>query len=203
MAEYDPNVPEFRSDSLKTTQQPLQDNFQALFNAFLVNHVSINDAVDTPGNHTLINLIEQVQAIQTEVDEINIYSKDDPDTTDQLFFRYQGNGQEFQFTDYQIYSTPPVTDNKVVTTGFFTFLPGKVIVYFGSITGNRPLIPITLVTLVLQPPIAKNIITISACSIGSDLTTVGAVELLPPVDGFFKSVTFLNQNIYYLVMANI
>lgn len=199
---YNPNVPQNRPDAIKTTQAQLQANFQALFNAFRVNHVTLNDATATPGNHTIVELLEQVQAIETNVSEINIYTKEDADTTDQPFFRYQGNGQEFQFIPYQIYSLKDFDNNNGVTgSRFFTFLPGKVLVYFGTLNNSNQT-ELNL-TLELFPAIAKNIITVSACVIGKTPAGNGTVQLSPPEDGFIKKIYFFPFSIQYLVMANI
>ncbi len=196
---YDPNVPEFRSDSLDTTQPQLQRNFQALFDAFLLNHVSLT-AASNAGNHNIIELLERANPINTNASEINVYSKDDPGTTDQLFMRYQLNSPEFAITPYQIYSVKNIVSNGVVITRFFTFLPGKILVYFGTMSGAAA----RTVTLTLQPAIAKKIITTVGC-VSVNPSGLPFVNLVAPGnDGFFKDLTFaIIQPISYLVMANI
>jgi len=206
---YDPNIPANRPDSLKTTQPQLQSNFQTLFDAFAVNHVSLTSSNQTPGNHLVIDLIQQLNAIETNVNEINIYTKENEDTTTQVFFRYQGNGQEFEFTNYQIYSIKPKTVSSKVHTPFFTLLPGNVLLYFGSIVNNSIKQESTM-RLDLLPPIAKHIITTTVCIHGSGPSQFPSVSLPPTEDEeFIKYLTFNNSNavffpsIDYLVMANI
>jgi hypothetical protein len=196
---YNPNVPENFSDTLADSQPEFLDNFLKLYNTFMVNHVAL-DGGATAGNHTIVQLLEQGQAIQTDLNEISVYTKDVAGQTDQIFLRYQGNGQEFQLTNYQIYSINPTT--------FFTFLPGKILVYFGSFTS----LPNN--TLNLFPAIAKKIITMSFCAI-SPLANFQSgkskIVLQQPSNGFFTALNvtssfFFQQAAppsYYIVLANI
>lgn len=169
---YDPSVPQRPGESLADTQPELLNNFFQLFQKFAINHVSL-DAGATAGNHTIIELVEQENPIQTDVSEISIYTKEDAKTTDQVFIRYQGNGQEFQYTCYQIYSLTPANGQ----TPFFTFLPGKILVYFGSFTslqaGN---------ILKLSPAVGVNLITVSLCPNKTAATGKPSVGKLAIVD---------------------
>jgi hypothetical protein len=197
---FDPNVPENPSDSLATTQPEFLTNFLSLYNTFLVNHVAL-DAGATAGHHTIIELVEQENPLQTGVSEISVYTKEVAGQTDQVFLRYQGNGQEIQLTNYQLYSL----NQPVGQTAFFTFLPGKILVYFGSFT--------TLPNNVLSlfPAIAKKIISVSFCPIGNTPTFKPKIVLQQPSSGFFTGINvtagvFFNQAppaSYYIVMANI
>lgn len=193
---YNPNVPENLSDTLADSQPEFLDNFLKLYNTFKVNHVAL-DAGATAGNHTIVQLLEQGQAIQTDLNEISVYTKDVAGQTDQVFLRYQGNGQEIQLTNYQIYS--------INSTTFFTFLPGKILVYFGSFT--------TLPSNVLSlfPAIAKKIMSVSFCPIGNTPTYKPKIVLQQPSSGFYTRINvtsslFFNQAppaCYYLILANI
>lgn len=203
---YDPNIPQFLNDSLAITQPQFLRNFQTLFDAFLQNHVTINDP--NGGNHTFINLLQQLNSIETNPSEISIYTKDIEDQTTQVFFRYQGNGQEFQFTNYQLYSIPPtIVNNVTIRTQYFTVLPGKIMVYFGMF------LSLTEKTLTLFPPVAKNIMTVSFCPIGTAVakfqTYKPEVVILPPNQNDFidkiKVQTFLLDPppCFYIVLANL
>lgn len=200
---YDPNIPQNRSNGLATTQPQLLQNFSALFNAFRNNHVALND--DGAGDHTLIQLIEQAQAPQTDPSEINIYCKRDADTTDQMFLRYQGNGQEIQYTCYQTYPLNPVSNGKVVINPYFTFLPGRVIVYFGYFAALGP-----VGTLNLYPSIAKNIITVSPTVALTSPLVKPTIEIPAKENGFFRSVIFNTSDVRaqlpplnYIILANV
>ncbi len=194
---YDPNVPENPSDSLASTQPEFLNNFLQLYNSFKTNHVPL-DASSSAGNHTIVELTEQENTFQTDINEITVYSKDVSGQTDQLFLRYQGNGQEIQVTNYQIY--PINTTNP--PTQFFTFLPGKLIVYFGSVTPTG-----TSYVLNLTPPVAFNILSIDSCGIGTVPDIKSPVSLNAPENGFYKSVNFLftasGTRFSYFIVANI
>jgi hypothetical protein len=198
---YNPNVPENPSDSLSDSQPELLQNFLTLYNTFMANHVSLDDPTAAiRGNHTIVELLEQDHQFQTDVGEISVYTKDVPGQTDQIFLQYQGNpGQEFQFTNYQIYSVNP--------TNFFTFLPGKTLLYFGSFTN----LPNNILTL--TPPIAKGIISINFCPIGAASSSknykpwAGLIESPP---GFLSKIivtsAVFNAPIppcFYMVVANL
>jgi hypothetical protein len=196
---YNPNVPQFPKDSFATTQPQLLDNFLSIYNNFMINHISLN-AASGAGNHTIVQLVEQNNAFQTLPSDISIYTKNVESQTDQVFFRYPGNGQEVQFTNYQIYN---INVSGGVTM-FFTFLPGNILIYFGSFTSLANNL------LNLMPPIAKNIITMSFCPIGN-ANVKPQVTLQTAVGGFYKSIkvvagTLINQpapSCFFLVMANI
>jgi hypothetical protein len=152
---YDPNIP-LRTTPFADWQIYFQKNFQRLFTDFEKNHVSLTGGA-TAGNHTIIQMIEQSGNPQTGATEISVYTKDVPEQTDQVFMKY-GNGTEFQFTNYQIYEIPK-TDTQ---TTYFTFLPGKLIIYFGQhitpkFNSGKPL----LRSIILNPPIARNIISVN------------------------------------------
>lgn len=195
---YNPNVPENPSDTLATSQRDILNNFGQLFNNFLKNHVSIDQT--GAGNHTIIQLVEQESAVQTDNSEINVYSKDIEESTDQVFLRYQGNGQEFAYTCYQIYGLTP-TDSQI---SYFTFLPGRILVYFGSFS------TLPNNTLSLYPPIATKIFSVSLCPIGSTPNYKPNVKLEKDNKNFFSRVVMFPviegrtlPQCYYIIMANI
>ncbi len=194
---FDPNVPERPDDSLAETQPEFFNNFSTLFNSFGLNHVPLN-AISGVGNHTILQLLQQNNSQQTGLSEISIYSKNVPDQTDQVFLKYQ-NGTELQFTNYQLYAIDPNT--------FFTFLPGKVILYFGLLN-NIP----NPFTLQLNPAICKNIFSCSFCptnspfALGEFKPSIGlAAEPGGPIDrviihgdgGLTRTLSY-----YYAIMGN-
>jgi hypothetical protein len=200
---YNSNVPEFPSDSLAKSQPDLIDNFKTLYDSFKVNHIPL-DAVSNAGNHSILQLFQQESSPQTDISEISIYTKNIDGQTDQVFLRYQGNGQEIQLTNYQIYS---IEDTPTQTT-FITFLPGKILLYFGTInlnaaTGNLDLVPM----------ISKNVVGMSFCPIGTLNKFKPTVQILKDstrqfVKSLFLFTSYQSQNpiippCYYIVMANI
>jgi hypothetical protein len=200
---WNPNVPELPSDPLATSQPEILSNFATLFNAFLVNHISLAVGAGA-GNHSIVELVQQGAAFQTVLNEISAYTKNAPDQTDQLFLRYQGNGQEFQYSNYQIYSVAPQNGQ----IPFFTFLPGRILVYFGSFT------QLPNNTLFLYPGIAKTIFGISFCPsgpIGAAPVYKPKIDLNPGNNGLFSSMQVTNAvgvnqiapPSFYIILANI
>lgn len=209
---YNPNVPEGPSSSIGQGQIDFLKNFMALYNAFAVDHVALDAATDA-GNHKIIDLLQQSSQFQTNIGEISVYCKGAEEgekgteniLSDQIFFRYQGNQDEFQFTNYQIYSI----DNSNPPKQFFTFLPGRVIIYFGLIAvdlQNNFSIPFNLF-----PAIAINIITMNFCPVGTIGSFPPTVEIQEPdSNGIYKTIILNNAlgpksptQLYYSVMANI
>lgn len=201
---YNPNIPEKRDDSLSDTQPEMLTNFQVIFNSFMRNHVSL-DAVSNAGTHNVTELIQLLGDPQTNASELSIYTKDVKGQTDQLFIRYQ-NETTFQFTNYQLYTLV----NPVGQISYFTFLPGKVIVYFGVVT--RFTTPAYVIDL--SPQICKNIIT---CSFGLLGVPSGVPKNYKPYvsfeknsDGFYSKATATYSSAFttsfetnYLIMGSI
>jgi len=193
---YDKNVPANPDDPLATSQPQLLNNFDTLFNAFLENHISLS-AASSAGNHTILELLQQESALETDLNEFSIYTKMIEGQTDQVFMRFQNNGTEFRFTNYQIYP--------VDLTNFFSFLPGNVIVYFGRIN--------TLVNNVftLLPPVARNIFSVAVIPIGpaTGSTFKPLFSLVASPSGLFSKVIFKPAStisqltpFHYIIMAN-
>ncbi len=211
---YDPNTP--------TKQLPFSDwqiqfiqNFTQLSNAFSQNHVPLDDPTSANrGNHTYVEMPQQSQDPQTGSTEFSIFSKDVDGQTDQVFATFPGNSPVLQFTNYQIYSVLPTQRQ----TTYFTFLPGKLLVYFGTfITNGTGGIQANI--LVLNPPVSKNIVSVNLC-INSNIPNYTPEVLTEPPDipgfpippdnsGYVKSI-FLspvspsnNVTVFYIVVANI
>lgn len=200
--DFDPNTPEFPGDSFAVTQEQLQENFQFLYNAFKMNHIPL-DASSALGNHTVVQLAEQENDQQSGANELAIYAKDDSTQTDQLFLRNQ-NGTVIPLTTYQIYKLagmPGVQDQ------FFTFLPGRIIVYFGVIKTLNAQTP-----LQLNPPVATKIFSMSFTGLGSS----SGAQIKPNVyipdseDEIYRQILVQgnatpsgNIYYYYIILANI
>jgi hypothetical protein len=161
--------------TIAEAQKLFLNNFSTLFNAFSINHVALNDLTNA-GNHKVIELIEQEKGESTQSQEISIYSKKVDGQTDQLFMRYQGNGKEFQLTEYQIYAIEKTSTQEA----YFTFLPGGLIIYFGRIfsAGKKSF------NIDFNPAPRKNL---SGLNLGGiDIATSQPnVRLQQPSNGFF------------------
>jgi hypothetical protein len=208
---YNPNAPQSPSETLDDSGREFQVNFSKLAENFLKNHVELESAL-SQGNHTIIELLEQPpnSGIQTDLAEISVYAQNVPDQTDQIFLEYQGNGQEFQYTNYQLYKP----EDSPFQDKYFTFLPGRILLYFGVI---RPTKDATL--LDLSPYISRNIMSISLCPIGTTPLFKPSVKLPEKQNGFYHGITLVPINrppvgiigpvsgvvpaCYYMVMANV
>lgn len=178
-------------------QTLFKNNFTRLFEAFADDHVSLNE-VSNAGNHNVIRLIELPSSETTQSQEIAIYSKNVEGQTDQLFMRYQGNGKEFQITEYQIYSIPANSTQEA----YFSFLPGKVIVYFGRVFSSGKL----TANININPPVKSNLSGVNLGGIGIS-TNQPNVLLQYPVNGFFNQITLQSSGAmvdnFYLFFGNL
>lgn len=211
---YNPNVPQFSSDALDISQPQFETNFLQLYNNFAKNHVEL-DAVSSAGNHTIIQLVEQPanSGIQTDLGELSVYVQDVEQQTDQVFLAYQGQGQKFQYTNYQLYKPE---DNPGVQEKHFSFLPGKILLYFGLF---QPTLSANIIDL--SPYVARHIITVSLCPLANGTFSFFKpyVRLIAPKNGIYQGIEVINSaignsgvgpppdrtapNCYYVVMANI
>lgn len=193
---YNAQVP-LSTDTIDDGQIQLQTNFKSIFQSFGSNHIPLNDSTN-PGNHSVIELVEQNREKSTDSQEISIYSKKVDGQTDQLFMRYPINGKEFQITNWQIYSIPQTGTQR----SFFTFLPGGIIVYFGTAAS----LGFTTFNISLNPPVTKNIMGINLG--GVDIAMVQPnVSLQAPINGIYTTVILSSfvpmPNQFYLIFANI
>lgn len=200
---YNANIP-LVSTEFDKWQQLFLDNFTQLSRAFAVNHIPLEDST-TAEQHTIVQLIEQAEdiAIQTQIGDFAAYVKNVEGQTDQIFMRYEGNGTEFQFTNYQIYSILATTSQEA----YFTVLPGKIMVFFGTVlkaTEGKAS------RILLNPSIAKNIIGINITTFS--LITGQVTSLTKTQDE--KYITAIETNpssgstlpfepFYYFILANI
>lgn len=219
---YDPNTP-VTNLSYADWQIQFAQNFQQYNIASGKNHLSVSGVTGT-GNHTIVEMPEQDSDPQTGAVDFAIYTKNVDEQTDQLFFQYPGNTPVVQFTNYQIYSIVPRVAPNIAQTSFFTFLPGGLLILFGSFgpftsssTGSKTE---TDNTLFLYPPVVKNVASVNLCIQGTtpDYTpsaTLAAV-IFDPLKGLVIEESEIIKQIYisphtgskntiidYLVIANI
>lgn len=202
--DYNPNIP-LRNDTIAISQSNFLNNFRDLYDVFAVNHTVLDNPL-VPGDHEVVELVEQDQPINTESDEIAIYSKKVDGQTDQLFMRYPTNGKEFQLTNYQIYGINSTANQK----SFFSFLPGGIIVYFGMVTPNSDGFKVNL-----DPAICSVIMGVNLCPIGtsssSNLMYPSWVNLVAGPNGKILQIVLNNSSVlgatpppqYYLIFGNI
>lgn len=193
---YDPLIPQ-RNDTIAISQSNFLDNFRDLYDAFAENHTPLDDATN-PGNHEVIELVEQQTKLNTEVNEIAVYTKKVDGQTDQLFMRYGANGKEFQVTNWQIYSIEQTPTQKA----FFSFLPGGIIVYFGTIFTNNA----TTAFITLNPGVRNNIMGVNLGGIAT-IAAQPNVALVAPINGIHNTIILNSPSAmpdqFYMVFANL
>lgn len=200
---YEPNIPQ-RNDTIAISQSNFLNNFGDLYDVFGRNHTPLDNTL-VPGDHEVVELVEQDLPISTEFDEIAIYSKKVEGQTDQLFMRYPSNGKEFQLTNYQIY---PIA-NTPTQKSYFSFLPGGIVVYFGMVIPNASGFSVNL-----DPAICSVIMGVNLCPIGtsssSNLLYPSWVNLVPSPSGKILQIILSNSSVlgrtlppqYYLIFGN-
>jgi hypothetical protein len=207
---YNPQIPQ-PPQSIAESQGNFLTNFMRLYEAYSRNHVPL-DAASNAGNHNVVQLYEQPTGLATGTSEISIYSKDVVGQEDQIFIRFSGNGQEVQYTNWQIYALPQrMNGTTVLQTPYFTFLPGGLIAYFGIVFAGG-----VSFDLVLEPTICKNIASVSLCPTNVPNPAVFPSNASPErnTDGFFSKIVLspaqtlsaisgINANQYYLIIGNI
>lgn len=162
---YDNQIPQ-PDDGIGTSQNPFLANFSQLFNAFNLDHVSLT-AASNAGNHNIARMSPQAFPLTTNISEVSLYGKPRHLQTTELFFRQEGNQLEYQYSNYQIYRPPLVfSGGQLVQVPFFSFLPGNLIVYFGSLNPfGAEEFPI-----ILNPVICNNILGVQTCNTSLDIT---------------------------------
>jgi len=95
---YIANVPQ-GNQQINNTQQPINGNFQDIYNLLAINHVPFNTA-NTFGRHTLVDYVFQGTDPSTLSTEMALYSKavDNDPNVGELFYRYPNNGNIVQLT---------------------------------------------------------------------------------------------------------
>jgi len=199
--QYNPNTPTPQL-SYADWQKQFIENFEQLGIAFKQNHVALDDATSANrGNHTYIQMPEQEKDTQTGSQEIAISVKDVSDQADQVFLTYPGNTPIVQYTNYQIYQIKDTFQQ----SSFFTFLPGKLLVYFGKYLAFNQ----TINVLSLYPPIAKNLASVNISFSGTTPNYSPATSEFTIFPGGL--ITGININpptgatgaAFYLIVANI
>jgi hypothetical protein len=181
---YEPNIPQEES-TVGNNQVPFLNNFNQLFLAFGNDHIALNDPTNA-GNHSVIKLAEQGNTDDeipsdpaTNIGEIAFYSLKPTDQTDQIFFRQQNNADPVQYTNYQIYPLAPIMQGSVVVQRpFFSFLPGNIIVYFGTFTPNA-----NPFDLIIEPVVSTNIYGVNLGVLNTPSTFVSNVAPLLNASG--------------------
>lgn len=206
MTFYTQDVPNVK-DIFASSQDPFLKNFQAIYNAFAVNHLALDQT--NAGNHFNAQMLEfpNDAKFTTNVGEISLFCKNSGsfNNMDQLYLQYQGGGF-FPLTTYQIYT---VADSP---TRFFTCLPGKVLCYFGTESANFTK-DTQFLTFAFFPKVARSIISVNFIPLGTSTNQFPPLATISvPQNGIiskiniFPSGGFGSSNLTqlaYIILANI
>lgn len=192
--EYNQSIPNV-NDDLATSQGGFLANFQQLYDAFAKNHVPF-DGGATAGNHTFIELLNNPTGFETSAGEISLNATPVENQAGQLFVRTQGNKQDIQYTNYQIYDQGAIQNGQF---GYFTTLPGGLIVYFGAVDPGT-----TKSKIDLNPFITKQILSVNLCAYITPTITPD-FNVLTIENGIVKTIIFnqfaTNIIYYYLIVG--
>lgn len=134
---YNNNIPQ-AGDKLKDSQPQIRDNFSSLDTYLNINHVAFTDA--NFGKHKWVNLIQPVSPTSL-VGEAVLYAKQ-ADSQSEIYFRQDGSTDEYRLTRAIHGATPMARFGQNVAgyvadhSGGWTFLPGGLILNYGSFTAT-------------------------------------------------------------------
>lgn len=121
-------------DTLGGTRDRIRTNFQVIDTTLAVNHVAFGGAAGE-GKHKFLQMPEQGSAPSTAVNEGGFYTKvgTNPAETN-IFFRGENSGFEYQLTKAIAASTGRFGSASSTAPNGWTFLPGNLILQWGSVT---------------------------------------------------------------------
>lgn len=193
-------------------QRVFLKNFEQMSLAFKQNHIPLEDP-SLSGNHTIVQMPEQAEGtkVKTNIGDFAIFTRLIEGQTDQVVMQSEGNLPEFQYTNYQIYPVKDVKDGAtVVQKTYFTTLPGKMIVIFGSKLATKGKIP----TIRLLPPVIKNIVSVNLTLIGTFPIAPARAYEVTPIESTINDQKYFNSidvtfslgkfnPFYFLVVGNL
>lgn len=141
---YKNNIPT-ASDFQDESQQDLLDNFAQLDVSFGIDHYEYSDTSGATGKHKQCTYTELAAAPTTLANEGSVYTKEGTNPAEtNLFFRGEnsggGGGFEYQLTHVVAAETANFGVNTSAyqpnTNGGWTYLPGGLIMFYGTFTGT-------------------------------------------------------------------
>ena len=192
---YNPEIP-LVTESPDTSSSPIQVNFSQFDTIFsnlvagiYYNHMKMN--LSTQGKHGAVIFQKQTTDPTVNQDQVDIYAKDatsNTSTEPQLFARIPVF-LPTKFDTTEATNTPmQLTFNSVNTAGpvYHSFLPGGLIIYFGSVNDIVP-------SIVLTPQPTKILV---ALAFPNNVTTVG--QPIP-----YTVSTRINGNTSFNIFSNL
>lgn len=181
---YNPSIPQ-PNDILSQSQAQIQTNFAQADTIFDVNHITFDNAsVASRGKHRRVDLI-RVAAPGSIATEAVVYQKLASGSSN-LFMQRDGVGTEIQLTG----------PNPVIAATGTTFLPGGMIMNFGSVVGALAGNTATFAT-----PFPTNVFAITLGIGDSTVTRTATVSSITLNDCLIKCSTGPNT-VYYIAIGN-
>jgi hypothetical protein len=129
---YTDNVPQ-AAQTISSTQVPILNNFGAINEIIGVDHVSFQDAINY-GKHNKTSFPIQDSDQDTSTNEMALYAKATTTTNGiELFYRYPNNGTVVQYTGI---AAAPSGGSSLAAASGYSYLPGGLILKWGSLSGN-------------------------------------------------------------------
>lgn len=138
---FNPNIP-LVTDQILISYKQLKNNFQAINNAFVANHIGLTQDATISGMHSTLDCRPQTGDPTTSSTQIALYNKL-VNSIPELFFRPPSDGTPIQMT----YPSIKIDGS----SNQYSFIAGPFIVYGGTLTGptNGQVITLTPGTTLL------------------------------------------------------
>lgn len=188
--------------SLGQTRADIRENFNIIQDAFGRNHVSLNDG--TPGNrgkHNFCEFIAQGSTPTIVAGECATYGRSFGGVT-QLTFTQDATGNVYQLTRAIPAAVARFASNTNYTgtqSGGWTFLPGGMLLQYGSKTSPGTSGSITFPTAFTNAPFSITL-TMSRTSASNDLIIVD-INTPPSNSGFNYKINDVSGSTFFYWMA--
>ena len=177
---YLPNIPQ-ASDNPSVSQGDLLGNFQSLNTAFNLNHVSLGSG-GSAGKHNFAELVNQASVPTFMSSEGGLYTKA-VEGVSQLFYSPDATANEYQLSrvisaSFPLFGLNTNNYNSVGTkfTGGWTFLPGGMLLQYGTFDNGSLSIP-TSGTVIFPVSFTATPYTIFLTLLGNNSTHTDSIEV--------------------------
>lgn len=173
---YTSNIP-LSGESLGSTRDRINQNFQQIDTVLAVNHVAFNDSGE--GKHTFLQMPEQASAPATAVNEGGFYTKVVSGNT-QFFMRNESSGSEYQISGMNDASFARFGAASATAPNGWTFLPGGLILQWGRVSSPGTSGTVTFATANRNFPTAILYVHLTLQHTGSGAETYTLQGSSPP-----------------------
>ena len=141
---YKANIPQ-PTDNLSVSQNDLLNNFAQLDTTMGVNHFRFSDTSGNTGKHSFVEMVKLASVPTISAGEGAFYTKTASSITN-AFYTADTGGKEYQltrcidasFARFGAFFTDPAPPAGTVSKFGWTFLPGGLLLQYGTISGTAP-----------------------------------------------------------------